>query len=56
MSTLNVVAELKVQLAEAEYELANSVRPEKDTEKYNDWVEQQVALILELRHDIENFT
>jgi len=56
MSTLNVLEELRMQLAEAEYALANAERPEKDTKEYDSWVEQQVAVILELRHDIESFT
>lgn len=56
MTILNVLEELKTQLAEAEYELAHAEKPEENVEEYNYWVDQQVAVILELRHDIESFT
>ena len=56
MSTFDVLSELKVQLAEAEFELQNAVQPQENDQQYQDWVEQQIMVIQALKYDIEQFT
>lgn len=54
METLNVVNELRAQLAQAEMDLSESKHCEQ-TDQYKLWMEQQTTLIQELKHEIELF-
>jgi len=55
METLNVVNELRAQLAQAEMDLANSSCPEDNKENYHIWMEQHLSVIQDLKHEIELF-